>query len=262
LKKSSLRLHNPHSIDHACKQEADGKTSKQPPAAMSQAICDDKLSSLVHLNFNGKKMNVLALGAHPDDLEIGCGGTLSRLRNEGHNILAITFTEGEKGLSRHTRRSGERVTETRKAMKTLGSIRTMCYSLPDTKLSDHIAKIIDIIEEIVEQFEPDLVFTHTSKDVHQDHRAVHEATIVAMQNKTCSILCYENCRTDSSFNPSFFVNLDGVVDKKITALKRHKTQNGKPYLTPDIILANAIFRGSQARLKLAEAFEINRMVVV
>jgi hypothetical protein len=56
--------------------------------------------------------------------------------------------------------------------------------------------------------------------------------------------------------------LDGVVDKKITALKRHKTQNGKPYLTPDIILANAIFRGSQARLKLAEAFEINRMVVV
>ena len=236
--------------------------SIQPTVPISPATCDDKQPSPAYLGLNGKKMNVFALGAHPDDIEIGCGGTLSHLHNEGYNILAVTFSRGEKGLSQQIRRNNIRIKETQEAMKTLGSIRTKCYNLPDTKLRDHIHKMRDIIEEIVQQFEPDLIFTHSSKDIHQDHRAVHEATIVAMQHRTCSILCYENCRTDSSFSPSFFVSLDGVLDKKITALKTHKTQNGKFYVDPDVILANAVFRGSQARLRFAEGFEINRMVVV
>ena len=196
---------------------------------------------------------VLTVGAHPDDLEIACGGTLARLADEGHKIHAIVMSDGCAGGD-----NSVRPTEARNGAATMGLEKIEIHSLTDTRLEDHNMEMVDIIEAKVNELKPDLILTHSSHDQHQDHKAVHFAVLRAAR-KQPSILCFESPSVTSEFNPQLFIDITNYIDIKIHAVQDHRDQAGKRYLRWDRLKGMANFRGAQGKLELAEGFEIVRL---
>lgn len=197
---------------------------------------------------------VLAVGAHPDDLELGCGGTLAKLVDSGHEVRGLVMTTGERG--------GERSARAREALaggRFVGATSLRVLALADTRLAEQEAEMVCAIEELVHRFNPDIILTHSGNDQHQDHRAVHLATLRAARRHS-SILCYESPSATAAFQPSVFVDIAGYVDVKTAAVAAHRDQRDKPYLTPERVRGLAVFRGGQARTRHAEAYEPVRLV--
>jgi LmbE family N-acetylglucosaminyl deacetylase/cytochrome c-type biogenesis protein CcmH/NrfG len=201
---------------------------------------------------------ILAIGAHPDDVEFGCGATLLRYREQGDITHALILTSGEKGMNGNPqpqRRLAEAQASAR--LLELGSVTVKDF--PDTQLQTCREDIKGVIEERVQALQPDIIFTHTAHDVHSDHRAVAEATREAARG-ACTILGYENPNTPPEFAPDFFVDVTDYVDDKIAAIARHRSQADKPYTRAEVIRSAAAFRGTQARVRYAEAFESVRVL--
>lgn len=106
--------------------------------------------------------SVLALGAHPDDLELGCGATLAKLASQGVQITAVIFSEGGRGGGAEY----DRVGETRQALRALGVGSVIQRSFPDTRLHEHLNEIIADIELHVRELEPQRVYTMFDGDRH------------------------------------------------------------------------------------------------
>lgn len=202
-----------------------------------------------------KSMNILVIGAHPDDMEIACGGTLAKLCDAGHNIWGLVVSSGEMGGN-----SPSRLKEAKKSSEFLGLSRLEIRDFPDTRLDHFILEITKQIEMIVDELKPDVVFTHSIHDLHQDHRSVHDATLRACRNLS-TILCYESPSTTQDFQPNAFIDIESYMDIKIESIREHKDQNKKRYVQPDQVFGNAIFRGTQAKLKQAEGFEAIRIAL-
>lgn len=200
-----------------------------------------------------KSMNILVIGAHPDDMEIACGGSLAKLCDAGHNICGLVVSNGEMGGNSPSRRR-----EAKKSAEFLGLSRLEIWDFPDTKLDHFILEITKQIEMIVDELKPDVVFTHSIHDLHQDHKAVHDATLRACRNLS-TILCYESPSTTKAFKPNVFVNIEQYIDIKIESIQEHKDQNKKRYVQPEQVYGKAIFRGTQAKLEKAEGFEAIRV---
>lgn len=200
-----------------------------------------------------KPMKILALGAHPDDIEIACGGSLAKLCDEGHTIVGLIVSGGECGGNSSFRRR-----EAMKGAEFLGINRVEIMDFPDTRLDNFVLEISQQIEIVVNELKPDIVFTHSIHDIHQDHRAVHYATMRACRNLG-TILCYESPSITQYFQPNVFVNIEQYVDIKIESIREHEDQNKKSYVQPEQVYGKAIFRGIQAKLKQAEGFEAIRI---
>jgi LmbE family N-acetylglucosaminyl deacetylase len=197
---------------------------------------------------------ILAIGAHPDDLEIACGGTLAKLRDTGHEIHGLVLTSGERGGN-----AALRPNEAQRGAQFLGLNSVRVMSFKDTCLKEQTVELVQTIEETVKMLNPDIIFTHSANDQHQDHQAVHEATLRAARNHS-AILCYESPSTTKSFQPALFVDINNYVDIKIESIKEHRDQRTKPYMTPERVRGTAIFRGGQAKTRYAEGFEVVRVL--
>jgi LmbE family N-acetylglucosaminyl deacetylase len=193
---------------------------------------------------------VLAVGAHPDDIELGCGGTLCRIRKNGGRIIAVYMTKGEK--------SGDakiRIKETMNALHVLGVKEVYFGDFPDTDIPNSF-KAVDFLEQFAIKYKPDLILTHTVNDIHQDHRQVGWLSISAFRNVP-KILAYETPRVrPATFSPTYFVDVSGCVKKKWEALKCHVSQKDRRYLAYESTVNLASFRGSQVGVSVAEAFEV------
>lgn len=196
---------------------------------------------------------VLAIGAHPDDLELACGGTLARLADAGHEIHALVMSDGAIGGDA-TVRPGEAT----RAADFLGLAECTVLGLPDTRLGEYEVDMTDAIEARIKALNPDIILTHSSNDHHQDHQSVHWATLRAGRRHP-AILCYESPSATSAFSPQVFVEIDDYVDAKAMAVALHGNQSDKPYMGSDTLGARATFRGEQARLAAAEGFEAVRV---
>lgn len=204
------------------------------------------------------RLVVLAIGAHPDDIELGCGAALLRYREEGHETHAIVLSGGENGVPDAVRAGASRVQEAQKGAKIMQLNSLTALDFPDSKLEARHHEIKQAIEDICRRLQPDLVFTHNNHDIHSDHRVVHRATLEATR-RVPTVLCYENPNTPPDFRPNFFVDITLYVDYKLAAVKCHATQaRHKPYLESDIVRSMARVRGRQARAGFAEAFEAVR----
>jgi len=213
---------------------------------------------LLRFGRNVSHQVILAIGAHPDDIEFGCGATLLRYRESGCHTYGLVLTAGREGFAAG-KESEARVNEARASAKTLALSNLEIMDFPDTHLSAHKQKIKDAIESVVKRIKPDIVFTHTPHDLHSDHKTVFEATREAVRG-ACTILSYENPNTPVGFQPAYYVDVTDYIDDKIAALSQHKTQAGKAYAAPDVVRSSAGFRGTQARIKYAEAFEVVRVL--
>ncbi len=195
---------------------------------------------------------ILVIGAHPDDIEIACGASMARLHDSGHIIWGVIMTQGERGGN-----VAIRPAEAHRGASFLGLDQVKVQGFPDTRLSEASTGMIAVIEEQIASLKPDMIFTHSFHDLHQDHRAVHEATLRAARNHT-TIFCYESPSVTPDFAPTVFVDVSEYVDVKVESIKEHWDQRGKPYVQGERVEGIAIFRGAQAKLRHAEAFEVVR----
>jgi len=194
-------------------------------------------------------MNVLAIGAHPDDLEFGCGGTLYRLAKAGHKVTLLIMTSGEVGGDSKVRRlEQEKSAKILKAGLRWGGFRDT--DIPLTR------ELIQEIEKHVRELKPELIFTLYHEDTHQDHRKVSQATATASRHAR-SVLYYEVPSTHN-FNPSVYIDIGPVLKQKLAVLEAHRSQVFQTKVRDLSIMesakSTAIFRGYQDRIKYAEAF--------
>ncbi|MEE9274799.1 MAG: PIG-L deacetylase family protein [bacterium] len=200
-------------------------------------------------------MNILAIGPHPDDLEYGCGGTLARYVEGGHHVTMLVLSGGAEGGEAETRRG-----EQRAAAKILGVENLILGDWEDTRIPLDQA-FISYLENILKESRPDIIFVHHGDDTHQDHRTVHTATLSAARYVP-NLLFYEG-PTTLDFQPSVFVDIASVMEKKIGALKAHASQIEKTNIPNtsilDMALATSTFRGIQGRVRSAEAFRSARL---
>lgn len=197
---------------------------------------------------------VLAIAAHPDDLELSVGATLACLKDHGHMVACLVMSHGGRGGD-----GDARLQEAYQSAKFLGFAHIKVLDLDDTRLDAYPNEMIRAIEDMLAQFKPDLILTHSPHEVHQDHLAVYHATLRAARSHS-SILCYEGPSVTADFHPTFFIDISGYVDVKLEAVRKHRDQRGKPYLREDLIEGNLAFRGGQSKVAYAEGFEVERVL--
>jgi LmbE family N-acetylglucosaminyl deacetylase/CheY-like chemotaxis protein len=175
---------------------------------------------------------VLAIGAHPDDVEIGVGGILAAHRDAGDTVVILTMSRGGRGGA-----PDDRQTESLRSAEILGA-RLFLEDLVDTEITS-TGPTIAIIERVIKQVNPTVVYTHSIHDRHQDHRAVHEAVLVAAR-AVDTVACFQSPSSTVDYRPSRFISIDGFTQKKIELLECFRSQaNIRKYLEPDFVLATA-----------------------
>ncbi len=197
---------------------------------------------------------VLAIGAHPDDLEIACGGTLALLARQGCEVRGLVLSGGECGGHAPTR-----MVEAQRGAHILGLARVDVMNFADTRMYEQTNDLLAAIESAIRDFQPHLILTHSAHDLHQDHQVVHQATLRAARNQS-TIWCYESPSVTQDFQPTVFVDVGEYLSVKVRSVRAHADQRRKPYTQPERIMGTAVFRGGQARVRYAEGFEPVRMV--
>jgi len=213
-------------------------------------------------------MKILAVGAHPDDIELGCGATLALFKRKGHEVYFLVLTKGEASGDPNIRKK-----ECEQSARTIGADKLFFGNLQDTKIADGVETIMEI-ERLVKQIKPDVIFAHSYRDGHQDHRNTGMAALAAARNSK-KVLFYEGPAALREFTPQLFVDVTSTFDIKLKALKAFNSQLSKVYFKGNNINHNgnrfprvsnaaeglARYRGFQAGVSFAEAFEVGKFLL-
>ena len=204
---------------------------------------------MVHESDLRAGLSVLAISAHPDDVELGCGGTLAKLTRAGARVRAVILSQGRRGgLS-----AADRAEETRSALETLGIADIAVHDFPDTRLSEHLNELIEVLDKHVEETRPHRAYTMFQHDRHQDHRAVYEASAIACRSVP-QLFGYETPSSYPNFLPTLFEPIADDLETKVRALKSHASQGSRLYMQEEKIRSAANFRGAQVDLGPSEGF--------
>jgi LmbE family N-acetylglucosaminyl deacetylase len=193
--------------------------------------------------------SILAIGAHPGDLELGCGATLAKLSAAGVHVRALVLSDGLHGA----RRADDRCAETRLALRLLGVSDVVQGDLPDTHLPSFVPRIVRMIESHCAEMLPDRVYTMLGDDRHQDHRAVFAASIVACR-AVPQVLSYDTPSSWPNFVPTVFEPIERFLDRKVAAIRCHRSQHHRDYMQEAHVRCNAQFRGQQVGVGPSEGF--------
>ena len=204
-----------------------------------------------------KKVNILAIGAHPDDIEFGCGGTLTKYSQRGHRLFLMVMTGGGSGAPSETR-----MAEQTAARRVLGAEEIFWGGYQDTHLGVD-AEMIKKIESVIASVKPEFIFCHFPDDTHQDHRHLAQAVMSATRYIR-NVLFYEG-PTTQNFNPQVYVDIADTLEVKLEALQAHRSQVMKTNIEDlsiiEVARSCANFRGIQGRVKYAEAFHALRLFI-
>ena len=211
----------------------------------------------------GKKLTILALGAHGDDIELACGGTLAKAIKNGHEVTMVLVSG--HGSNDHNnmkiRAQGVAQQEAKAAAKILGVSKLHILGYQDTFIP-YSAELISKLEDIITGCKPDIIFTHFVFDTHQDHIRTAHSTISAARRQN-TILLYEPINPSGqgyvAFRPQAYMDISQTIDTKIDSLKAHKSQYEK-YTDKwiEAVVARAKFRGFEMGVDYAECFEVVR----
>jgi LmbE family N-acetylglucosaminyl deacetylase len=200
-------------------------------------------------------MNILAIGAHPDDIELGCGGLLLKAVKQGHNVWMYTLTRGEASGD-----PSQRTCEQIESAKFIGADTLWIDRFEDTRLFLNV-ELIRRIESVIKYSRADVVYTHPMGDTHHDHRAVAEATLEAGRFVS-NILSYEIAVT-KDFKPHVYCDISDVIDEKVELLSVFSSQQHKLFICSNATKGLAQYRALQSRLypfvTSVEAFEVLKL---
>jgi LmbE family N-acetylglucosaminyl deacetylase len=201
----------------------------------------------------GKGLKVLAVGAHPDDIELGCGGALLAHKKQGDDLTLLVMTDGSAG----PQDSRSRLHEQEDAAAMLGA-QLLWGGYRDNTVPNG-PEAIAVVERAIAASGAELVYTHAPSDTHQDHRAT-AAAVLSAARRASRVLLYES-PTSNGFTPSFFVDIDGLVEAKQDLVRAHMSQVLKNGLVDlEALEAQARYHGFRARVRHAEAFECQRFL--
>jgi LmbE family N-acetylglucosaminyl deacetylase len=203
--------------------------------------------------FSGQR--VLFLGAHPDDIELGCGALIAHIVGQV-DLRCVTLSDNQKNPA-----LTNLVEEHYRSMDVLGVTKDQII-LKDFETRNFPRDrqaILEFLYELNREFRPDIVFTHTQSDIHQDHDVVRVETLRTFRG--VSVLGYDVLRSSYGFFPHFLIEVtEKDVQKKIDALAEYKTYGDKYYFDPEIIRSTSIRHGALAERPYAEGFDILRIV--
>jgi LmbE family N-acetylglucosaminyl deacetylase len=202
---------------------------------------------------------ILVFGAHPDDLEIGMGGTISKLVTLGYNVIMViatlpNFTSVDK--------KEERKSEAQSSATILGCTTKFLDLQPEEIIFGR--KMVNLIDSLIKKFNPQAVFTQWIGDSHQDHQILTQSVIAASRDIN-NLYMYETTIpggiTEKSFRPQLYVDITKEMENKKKSLQCFKSQIPRcgPFWI-DAIVGRSIYRGYQMNTKYAEAFEIVKTI--
>jgi LmbE family N-acetylglucosaminyl deacetylase len=203
--------------------------------------------------FYGKK--VCLIGAHPDDIELGCGAFISNIQGKT-DILCVTLSDNQKNPS-HT----HLVEEHYRSMAILGVSRDHIRmgTFVTRRFPELRQEILEYLYQVNHEYQPDIVITHTRSDIHQDHQQTTEEVLRAFRGTT--VLGFDALRSSYGFFPHFLVDVTPEdVEKKILALAEYSTYHDKYYFDSSVLRATLIRHGALAERPYAEGFDILRIV--
>jgi LmbE family N-acetylglucosaminyl deacetylase len=198
--------------------------------------------------------NILAIGPHPDDIELGCFGTLSRFKDEGDDIFFLVLTNGEAGA-----KGLNRISESQRSADLIGA-NLYVENLKDRFISEG-PDTISVIEKYVNMINPEMVFIPTGIDTHQDHRATFNAALVGCRYVK-ALYAYETPSTSRNFAPNFFVDITEYMDLKMKAVKIHTSQGTKAYMADRAVKGLAEYRAFDVALndRYVEGFDTIKVI--
>ena len=215
-----------------------------------------------------KSRNVMAIGAHPDDVEFGCSGTIYNHINSGDRAVMVVMTntksvEGVTGEILRTKEENQE--EDRCSAKVIGCDIEF---LPFVDLNVPFNfESVSKLESLIKKYDIDTVYTHWAGDANQDHIATFKTTMAAARYIP-NVFCYEQIPiprvSENSINPNYYVDITKTFNKKIEASLCHQSQITKyrshGFNVPENLETIAKFRGIQANCKYAEAFQVIKMI--
>jgi LmbE family N-acetylglucosaminyl deacetylase len=204
---------------------------------------------------------ILILAPHTDDGELGCGGTIAKLCNEGYRVIYVAFSTCRRSLPEGWE-PDTLAKEVKKAVEILGVAKDdlLLFDYDVRKFKEDRQRILEDIIELRKKYAPDTVFVPCTTDIHQDHQVISEEGLRAF--KSATVYGYEMPWNNISFNAHAFMKLKKeFVEKKVEALMEYKSQQHRPYVNREFIFSLATVRGVQIGSEYAESFEVIRSIL-
>ncbi len=208
--------------------------------------------------------NILAIGAHFDDIELGCGGTIARHVENGDNVIMLVLTDSAylnyDGTVIRTKETA--LKEGQNAAKILGVKNLISCGL-ETKTLQYGYELIELMNKIVDENNIDIIYTHWDKDVHQDHSAIGRATLNAGRHVK-NILMYRSnwYHTSFEFRGNYYVDISNFMDIKIASVKAHENEYkkfGDGWI--EFFVNENRNAGQKIGCQYAEAFEVIKVFI-
>jgi LmbE family N-acetylglucosaminyl deacetylase len=205
------------------------------------------------LFFYGRR--ILFVGAHPDDIELGCGALIAQIVSKT-DLLCVTLSDNQKNPDLKNV-----VNEHYRSMAELGvSPKQIIVGQFETRRFPHARQeILEYLLQIKRNYQPDIAFVHSRADVHQDHNTLTEEALRAFRGMT--VLGFDVIRSSYGFFPNFLVEVSQAeVERKIAALAQYETYRDRYYFNAEITRSTLIRNGAIAERPYAEGFDILRIV--
>jgi LmbE family N-acetylglucosaminyl deacetylase len=200
---------------------------------------------------------VLALGAHPDDVELGIGGTLARLRRAGaHTVLAVFSVPGDYAVRRR---------EAERAADILGAELRVLIDVPGKRIEDfRHCDLVALLDREVKDLAPAAVLSHGGTEYHRDHVMVHEAALAAQRLRYFDFFTYQPnfCRpVPVAFQARVFVDISETIETKMRAIEAHASQFAQRGIGTEIFREMARLAGRLVGVQYAEGLDVGRLLL-
>ncbi len=200
---------------------------------------------------------VVAIGAHPDDLEIGVGGTLARLKKNGARVVMVVVSIPKDYEVRFA--------EARRGAQILGCELDVLLAEGPRRIEDvKTCELVSLLDDVVAKYEPAAMLTHSSADFHNDHLLVYNACLPTQRLGYFDFYCYHptNCRpVPIAFHPRAYVDVSDTIDAKMHAITAHASQFGGRGLDTSMYREFARVQGRMIGVDYAEGLDVVRMLL-